>query len=84
MSDPPNQPKNTDAVLGGQTPTPNSGAVLSGLAGVKHRLNSKVPELRQAGIKEAIQYGNAGLELVIEKGVETWNAWRAKVLCLYV
>ncbi|HEY9666281.1 MAG TPA: hypothetical protein V6C91_05720, partial [Coleofasciculaceae cyanobacterium] len=68
-----NQPKAHDVVLGGQTPTPLNGAVLGGLAGVKRRFNqgnSKTsPYLvnqRINALKEALQYGSEGLELVIE------------------
>ena len=66
-----NQPKAYDVVLGGQSSTPMSGAVLGGLAGVKRRLeihpNSPyLIEQRLNALKEALNYGKTGLSLVIE------------------
>lgn len=66
-----NQPKAYDVVLGGQSVTPISGAVLGGLPGVKRRLDSSrnSPHLIEQGInalKEALNYGKPGLSLVIE------------------
>ena len=61
-----NQPREYDAVLGGQSPPPVEGAILGGIEGVKHRLPSPVIEARVAAIEEAINYGEVGLNLVIE------------------
>jgi len=73
MSNNLNQPKTYDVVLGGQTPVPVNGAVLGGLLGVKRRLarNSSrdspyLIEQRLDALKEALNYGAEGLELVIE------------------
>ena len=66
MSEPPNQPKNTDVVLGGNAPPPLSGAVLGGIAGVRHRLKSQVAEHRIAALDDGLKYGDAGLELIIQ------------------
>ena len=73
MSNNLNQPKAHDVVLGGQTPTPITGAVLGGLPGVKRRLDRKSPrdssylvEQRINALKEALNYGSEGLSLVIE------------------
>ncbi|MEG5057880.1 PspA/IM30 family protein [Microcoleus sp. A2-C5] len=60
------QPKPYDAVRGGQLPPPVGGVVLGGLAGVKHRLSSSVSEHRIAALKEALNYGDAGLKIAIE------------------
>ncbi|MEG3953954.1 PspA/IM30 family protein [Microcoleus sp. herbarium2] len=60
------QPKPYDAVRGGQLPPPVGGVVLGGLAGVKHRLSSSVTEHRIAALKEAFNYGDAGLKIVIK------------------
>ncbi|OIP70963.1 MAG: myosin kinase [Oscillatoriales cyanobacterium CG2_30_44_21] len=59
------QPQPRDAVLGGKIPPPTFGAVLGGLEGVKQRLNSRevIPQI--AALREALNYGEAGLELVI-------------------
>ena len=67
-----NQPKANDVVLGGQTSTPINGAVLGGLPGVKQRLARNSPrnspyivEQRINALKEALNYGTEGLNLVI-------------------
>ncbi len=60
------QPKPYDAVRGGQRPPPAGGVVLGGLAGVKHRLSSSVGEHRIAALKETLNYGDAGLKIVIK------------------
>ncbi len=60
------QPKPYDAVRGGQLPPPVGGVVLGGLAGVKHRLSSSVSEHRIAALREALNYGDAGLKIVIK------------------
>ncbi|MUG97547.1 hypothetical protein F7734_36575 [Scytonema sp. UIC 10036] len=63
-----NQPRVDDAVLGGQTvsPAPVNGAVLGGLEGVRRRLANPVVEQKVAALKEALKYGEAGLNLVIQ------------------
>ena len=60
------QPKPYDAVRGGQLPPPVNGVVLGGLAGVKHRLSSSVSEHRIAALRETLNYGDAGLKIVIK------------------
>jgi phage shock protein A len=60
------QPKPYDAVRGGQLPPPVGGVVLGGLAGVKHRLSSSVREHRIAALRETLNYGDAGLKIVIK------------------
>lgn len=60
------QPKPYDAVRGGELPPPVSAVVLGGLAGVKHRLSSCVSEHRIAALKESLNYGDAGLKIVIK------------------
>lgn len=61
-----NQPKEYDAVKGGEAPAPSGGMVLGGIEGVKKRWASGVAEQQVAAIKDAVKYGNAGLELVIK------------------
>ncbi|WP_242022241.1 FKBP-type peptidyl-prolyl cis-trans isomerase [Microcoleus sp. FACHB-831] len=61
-----NHPRDYDAVLGGKAPSPASGAVLGGLQGAKMRLASTVVDERIAALTEALKYGQAGLDLVIE------------------
>jgi len=76
-----NQPREYDAVLGGQTKTPANAAVLGGIEGIKRRLASAVEEHRIAALKDAPKYGEAGLDLVIqalqdESRQVKWAAYR--------
>lgn len=61
----PYQPRYYDAVKGGQNPPPITGAVLGGVPGVKKRLASADVEQRLAALKDALNYGQKGLYLVI-------------------
>ncbi|MBW4600821.1 MAG: hypothetical protein KME29_14775 [Calothrix sp. FI2-JRJ7] len=62
-----NQPRDFDVILGGDTaPPPVAGVVLGGFEGVKNRLGSSNVEVRVAALSEALNYGDAGLDLVIE------------------
>src|SRR5919199_1558841 len=78
-----NQPRAYDVVLGGQTPTPMYGAILGGLLGVKQRLSkshlgdspSHVVQ-RVNALKDALNYGVEGLELVIEALKD--SSWRVQ------
>ncbi|WP_375510737.1 hypothetical protein [uncultured Nostoc sp.] len=65
MNNNPNQPREYDAVLGGETP-PASHVVLAGIAGVKNRLKSGIFEVQVAALADALNYGDAGLNLVID------------------
>lgn len=58
------EPREFDAVLSNSL-TPKEGAVLGGLAGVKSRLNSSVIEVRIAALSSALNYGDAGIDLII-------------------
>ncbi|MGB3653153.1 MAG: WD40 repeat domain-containing protein [Rivularia sp. (in: cyanobacteria)] len=64
MSD--NQPREYDAVLGGGNQTPVDGVVLGGIEGVKRRLQNPDVKARIAGLYQALNYGEAGLDLVIQ------------------
>ncbi|MBN3922329.1 WD40 repeat domain-containing protein [Nostoc sp. NMS4] len=66
MTENQNQPKEYDAVLGGQLPPPIHGLVLGGIEGVKKRLVSISFEQRIAALEDALNYGEAGLELLIQ------------------
>ncbi len=66
MNNNPNQPREFDAVLGGEAPPPASGVVLGGIEGVKSRLKSSNFEVKIAAIEDAINYGDTGLDLVIK------------------
>lgn len=61
-----NQPREYDAVLGGQAPPPQDGAVLGGWEGVKQRLARGAVEQRIDALLDAFQYGQEGLNLVIQ------------------
>lgn len=65
MSENTNQPKEYDAVLGGQNPPPINAAVLGGIEGVKKRLASSILEVRINALSDAIKYGDQGLDLVL-------------------
>ena len=65
-----NQPREYDAVKGGQNSTPVGAAVLGGIAGVKSRLASPAIEVRIAALSQALKYGEAGLDLIILQGLE--------------
>ena len=52
-----NEPREYDAVLGGQNFPPINAAVLGGIAGVKHRLASPSVEAKREAISDAINYG---------------------------
>ncbi|MDP8966494.1 MAG: WD40 repeat domain-containing protein [Cyanobacteriota bacterium] len=60
-----NQPREYDAVLGGQVPLPVDSAILGDIEGVKRRLASAVEEQQITALNEALKYGEAGLDLVI-------------------
>ena len=66
MADNPNQPKEYDAVLGGQNSPPIDAAVLGGIAGVKQRFANPVLEIRIAALSDALNYGEKGLDLVMQ------------------
>lgn len=63
-----NNPNTTDlnqTIQNENTSSPNNEAVLGGIEGVKHRLNSDNVEVVIAALKEAVNYQDEGLDLVI-------------------
>ncbi|MEH1873596.1 STM4015 family protein [Nostoc sp.] len=66
MTDNQNQPRDYDAVLGGQSPPPVDGVVLGGIEGVKRCLSNPVTQVRLAALSEALKYGDAGLNVLIQ------------------
>ena len=60
------QPKEYDAVLGGQNSAPSDGVVLGGLEGAKQRLLNGDENYRILALSQLINYGNEGLDLVIQ------------------
>src|SRR4028119_1745190 len=65
MTENPNQPREYDAVLGGESQVPLGAAVLGGIPGIKIRLASPIVEVKVAALSEALKYGNPGLDLII-------------------
>lgn len=61
-----NQPNSYDAVYGSQPVSPHNGVVLGGLEGVRQQLNAPYESVRVAALHKALDYGEAGLDLVIE------------------
>lgn len=66
MSDRSNQPKHYDAVLGNQALPPVGGVVLGGIAGIKQRFSHYPVEYKIAMLPQALKYGQAGLEFIIQ------------------
>jgi hypothetical protein len=66
MSDFTPHPCGSDPALGGNPPPPLTGAVLGGWAGATQRLESEAIGARLAALKEVIQYGDRGIERVIQ------------------
>ncbi|UNU23926.1 formylglycine-generating enzyme family protein [Microcoleus vaginatus] len=65
MTENQNQPREYDAVKGGESQVPLGAAVLGGISGVKSRLASPIVEVKIAALSEALKYGDAGLDLII-------------------
>ena len=79
----PQQPREYDAVLGGNSPSLEGAAVLGGIEGVKLRLQNPDTKVRIAAFEQALNYGEQGLDLVIA-GLkdESWDIQNAAYLIL--
>lgn len=73
MIEHPNQPRDNDVVLGNQTSTLSTNAILGGIEGVKWRLGlgkttNHPDNLRQriAALTDAVNYGQLGIDLLIQ------------------
>ena len=79
----PQQPREYDAVLGGNSPSLEGAAVLGGIEGVKLRLKNPDVKVRIAALEQALNYGEQGLDLVIA-GLkdESWDIQNAAYLIL--
>jgi hypothetical protein len=62
----PQRPQNFDAVLGNQNIASPGSVILGGIEAVKTRLNSDSIQVKILALKDAMNYGDAGLQLVIE------------------
>lgn len=65
MAETTNQPRECDAVLGGQSPQA-SAAVLGGIEAVKRRFQRGETEQKIAALQEALKYGEAGYNWVLQ------------------
>lgn len=66
MNEEERKPKEYDLVLGGNNPPPIDGVVLGGIEGVKRRLESDNIQFQIKALSEALNYGDVGLDLVID------------------
>ena len=66
MPENPNQPREYDAVLGGEAPPPLSGAVLGGVEGLRQRFKTGNPAQKIEILANALNYQDAGLKLLIQ------------------
>lgn len=82
MPDNLHHPRRDDAVIGRQNPPPIHSAVLGGLEGVKRRMTNASVQLRSTALKEALTYGQDGLELVVQALYDPSNEiqWAAYLL----
>jgi formylglycine-generating enzyme required for sulfatase activity len=79
----PQQPREYDAVLGGNSPLLEGAAVLGGIEGVKLRLQNPDAKVRIAALEQALNYGRQGLDLVIASlKDESWDIQNAAYLIL--
>ncbi len=60
------RPTNFDAVLGNQNLASPGSVILGGIEAVKARLNNDSIQVKILALKDAINYGDAGLQLVIK------------------
>ena len=79
----PQQPREYDAVLGGNSPSLEGAAVLGGIEGVKLRLQNPDAQVKIAALEQAVNYGEQGLDLVIA-GLKdkSWDIQNAAYLIL--
>jgi hypothetical protein len=73
-----NSPRDDDAVLGGQDLPPVGSVILGGLEGLRQRLAADNCEQRIAALADALNYGEAGIDLLIEAMNDAVLAFRAK------
>lgn len=71
------QPREYDAVLGGQTPPPVDGVVLGGLEGIRKRFTDSDTAQKIEALATLINYQDEGIELLIEALSDSVLAVRA-------
>ncbi len=70
------QPREYDVVLGGQSPSLEGAAVLGGIEGIKIRFSNPNIQVRVAVLEQALNYGEQGLDLVIQALND--DSWRVQ------
>jgi ARM-like repeat domain, GUN4-N terminal len=60
------RPNEFDAVLGNQGIAAQGSMILGGVEGIKQRLNSHSLQVKIAALEEAVNYGTAGLQVLLE------------------
>lgn len=60
------EPREFDAVKGGQAPPPVSGAVLGGIEGLRQRFASLNEQVRIDAIANALNYGDEGIDILVK------------------
>ncbi|MEL7241170.1 MAG: hypothetical protein AAGM40_02320, partial [Cyanobacteria bacterium J06573_2] len=71
-------PREYDAVLGGNNPPPIDGVVLGGIEGLKRRLETGNTQQRVDSLADAVRYGDAGVGLLINALEDSEIQVRAK------
>ncbi|MDY6896900.1 MAG: hypothetical protein SWZ49_02340, partial [Cyanobacteriota bacterium] len=66
MSENNQNPREYDAVLGGNNPPPVDGVVLGGIEGLQRRLETGNTQQRVDSLADAVKYGDAGVDLLIK------------------
>jgi hypothetical protein len=72
------QPQETDLVLGSDSPPPATGAVLGGITGLRYKLAAASPDLKVDLLPQSQNYGDAGIDLLIEYAADSALIVRAK------
>ncbi|MEG4166530.1 MULTISPECIES: hypothetical protein [unclassified Microcoleus] len=70
----PQNPREYDAILGGQTPPSLGAMVLGGLPGVRSRLASSHLASQIGAMSEACRYGEPGFDLIVQFLRDNWNS----------
>ncbi|MBL1178699.1 hypothetical protein [Pantanalinema sp. GBBB05] len=66
MANDASQPEPTDLILGGHLPPPSSGAVLGGIQGLRQRLADASPDQIVDLLPQSLNYGEAGIDVLVE------------------
>ena len=78
MSENNQNPREYDAVLGGNSPPPVDGVVLGGIEGLQRRLETGNIQQRVDSLADAVKYGDAGVDLLINALEDSEIQVRAK------